>query len=169
MSSSLRTRAPFPDCLGPISGAVRDHNDDDGWGWRLMYGLDGEVHDLVERRCAEIDATVACPVGTGRLRDSTEHEVDRGTVGIGNDDPYAGYVEEGTRYLAAEPFVTPQPVPDEAAVTPRRLASACPQGHPLPTQPTRWFDGVTWRDGREACRHCYEAGPARDQTTAVAS
>jgi hypothetical protein len=77
-----------------------------------MYGLDGEVHDLVERRCAEIDATVACPVGTGRLRDSTEHEVDSGTVdsgtvGIGNDDPYAGYVERGTRYMAAEPFLHP--------------------------------------------------------------
>jgi hypothetical protein len=106
-SRSLRTRAPFPDCLGPISGTVRDHNDNDGWGWRLMYGLDGEVHDLVERRCEEIDAKVACPVGTGRLRDSTEHEVDSGTVGIGNDDPYAGYIEETTRYLAAEPFLRP--------------------------------------------------------------
>jgi hypothetical protein len=106
-SRSLRTRAPFPDCLGPISGAVRDHNDDDGWGWRLMYGLDGEVHDLVERGCAEIDTKVACPVGTGRLRDSTEHEVDSGAVGIGTDDPYAGYLKEGTRYLAAEPFVPP--------------------------------------------------------------
>ncbi|MGH4008267.1 MAG: hypothetical protein ACRDTH_08965 [Pseudonocardiaceae bacterium] len=39
----------------------------------------------------------------------------------------------------------------------RRPVSACPEGHPLPTLPTRWFDGVAWRDGRAACRHCYEA------------
>lgn len=32
-SRSLHTWAPFQDCLGPISGAVRDYDDDDGWGW----------------------------------------------------------------------------------------------------------------------------------------
>jgi hypothetical protein len=41
--------------------------------------------------------------------------------------------------------------------------SACPEDHPLPTLPTRWFDGVAWHDGREVCRHCYEAHAAMDQ------
>lgn len=54
-------------------------------------------------------------------------------------------------------------------VTPRRQVSACPKGHPLPTLPTRWLDGVTWRDGGAACRHCYEAGTPMDQTKAAVS
>ena len=134
-------------------------------GWQQP--IDGNVHDLLERMGTEteIDAKAACPVRTGRLRDSTEHEGDGGTVriGNGNDVPYAGYVEEGTR---CQTVPTPQPVRGEVAVTPRRLVSACPQGHPLPTLPTRWFDGVAWRDGCEACRHCYEAGDAVDRTKA---
>jgi hypothetical protein len=43
----------------------------------------------------------------------------------------------------------------------------CPQGDPLPPLPTEWFDGVAWRDGREACRHCYEVGAAMDRTKAT--
>jgi hypothetical protein len=55
------------------------------------------------------------------------------------------------------------PLAKRVAVTPWRPVSACAEGHPLPTLPTRWFDGVAWRDGREACRHCYEAHAAIDQ------
>jgi hypothetical protein len=40
---------------------------------------------------------------------------------------------------------------------------ACPEGHPLPTLPTKWFDGVAWCDGREVCRHCYEAHAVMDR------
>lgn len=43
-----------------------------------------------------------------------------------------------------------------------RQVSACLEGHPLPTLPTKWFDGVAWRDGREVCRHCYQAHTAMD-------
>ncbi|HSZ28658.1 MAG TPA: hypothetical protein VK784_02740 [Pseudonocardiaceae bacterium] len=32
-SRNPRTRAPFHDCLGLTSGDVRDHDNDDGWGW----------------------------------------------------------------------------------------------------------------------------------------
>jgi hypothetical protein len=32
-SRNPRTRAPFHDCLGLTSGAIRDHDNDDGWGW----------------------------------------------------------------------------------------------------------------------------------------
>ncbi|MGH3814223.1 MAG: HK97 gp10 family phage protein [Pseudonocardiaceae bacterium] len=77
-------------------------------GWQRH--IDGDVHDFLERMGAEIetDAKAACPVWTGRLRDSTEHEVDGGTVriGNGNDVPYAGYVEESARYMT-KPFLRP--------------------------------------------------------------
>ncbi|HKR48095.1 MAG TPA: hypothetical protein VJT72_00705 [Pseudonocardiaceae bacterium] len=52
---------------------------------------------------------------------------------------------------------------------PRDPVSGCPEGHPLPTRPTKWFDGVAWRDGREACRHCYEAGAAMDRMKTAVS
>jgi hypothetical protein len=48
-----------------------------------------------------------------------------------------------------------------------RPVSACPEGHPLPILPTRWFDGIAWRDGREVCRHCYEERTAMDRATSV--
>jgi hypothetical protein len=34
-----------------------------------MYGLNGEVHDLVARRCDEIDVKATCPVQTDRFGD----------------------------------------------------------------------------------------------------
>jgi HK97 gp10 family phage protein len=78
-------------------------------GWQRH--INGDVHDLLERMGVEIEtgAKAACPVRTGWLRDSTEHEVDGGTVriGNGNDLPYTRYVEEGTRYMAATPFLHP--------------------------------------------------------------
>lgn len=54
-------------------------------------------------------------------------------------------------------------VSGEVAVRSRRPVSACPEGHPLPMLATRWFDGIAWLDGREACRHCYEARTAMDR------
>lgn len=56
-------------------------------------------------------AKVLCPVDTGRLRDSITWEL--GTVGglpaarIGTNVEYASYVETGTRYMAAQPFLRP--------------------------------------------------------------
>lgn len=71
--------------------------------------INGDVHDLVERMGAESEtgAKAAYPVRTDRLRDSTEHEVDGGTVriGNGNDLPCPGYVKEGTRYMTTTPFL----------------------------------------------------------------
>jgi hypothetical protein len=60
------------------------------------------------------------------------------------------------------PVVTreePGGLKDETAF--RRSVSACPEGHPLPTLPTKWFDGIAWRDGGKFCRHCYEARTAK--------
>jgi HK97 gp10 family phage protein len=53
------------------------------------------------------DAQAATPVLTGHLRDSIEHEVQGETVRVGTNVDYAVYVEEGTRYMNAEPFLRP--------------------------------------------------------------
>jgi HK97 gp10 family phage protein len=76
-------------------------------GWREH--IQDDEHTLLERLGGEIetDAKVACPVRTGRLRDSIGHEVDGDTVRVTASAPYAAYVEEGTRYMAAEPYLRP--------------------------------------------------------------
>lgn len=58
---------------------------------------------------AEGYAKRACPVDTGRLRNSITHIVDEGTrhVIIGTDVEYAAYVELGTRHQKAQPFLKP--------------------------------------------------------------
>lgn len=76
-----------------------------GWEQRL----DGDIHDLLEHLGADIeaDSRLGCPVDTGRLRDSLEHEVQGDTVRVGTNVEYAVYVEEGTRYMNAEPYLRP--------------------------------------------------------------
>lgn len=58
---------------------------------------------------AEGYAKRACPVDTGRLRNSITHIVDEGTrhVVIGTNVEYAPYVELGTRHQKAQPFLKP--------------------------------------------------------------
>lgn len=58
---------------------------------------------------AEGYAKRACPVDTGRLRNSITHIVDEGTrhVIIGTNVEYAAYVELGTRQQKAQPFLKP--------------------------------------------------------------
>lgn len=48
-----------------------------------------------------------CPVDTGRLRSSISYEVEDLTVRIGSDVEYAIYVEMGTRYQRARPYLRP--------------------------------------------------------------
>jgi HK97 gp10 family phage protein len=82
---------------------------------RIVFEPDWERHldapeaELLEHLGGEIeaDAKVACPVDTGRLRDSIGHEVDGDTVRVTASAPYAAYVEEGTRHMAAEPYLRP--------------------------------------------------------------
>jgi hypothetical protein len=69
--------------------------------------------------------------------------------------------QEGAQW--AEKWVPPDS--DQVAGMSWRPMSACPEGHPLPMLPTKWFDGIAWRDGRETCRHCYEARTAMDRAT----
>lgn len=63
----------------------------------------------IENKCKEY-----CPVLTGTLRRSIHHEtIDRSPirarVAVGPDSSvtYAGYVEFGTRFMAAEPYMRP--------------------------------------------------------------
>jgi hypothetical protein len=69
-------------------------------------------------------------------------------------------IQQGRTGLKSGP-----PVSVEVAVRCWVPGSACPEGHPLPMRPTRWFDGIAWRDGREVCRHCYEEPTAMDRAT----
>mgnify|MGYP004636098639 FL=1 len=58
---------------------------------------------------AEGYAKRACPVDTGRLRNSITHIVDEGTrhAIIGTNVEYAPYVELGTRHQKPQPFLKP--------------------------------------------------------------
>ncbi len=60
---------------------------------------------------AEGYAKKACPVDTGRLRNSITHLVSGREGGrevyIGTNVEYAPYVEEGTVHMAAQPFLKP--------------------------------------------------------------
>ena len=58
---------------------------------------------------AEGYAKRACPVDTGRLRNSITHQLDLGddSVYIGTSVEYGPYVEMGTRHTKAQPFLRP--------------------------------------------------------------
>ena len=56
---------------------------------------------------AEGYAKKACPVDTGRLRNSITHEVEDENVYIGSNVEYAPDVELGTRKQKAKPFLKP--------------------------------------------------------------
>lgn len=47
------------------------------------------------------------PVRTGKLRDSIKSNVSGGVGTVYSDATYSGYVENGTRYMAAHPFLRP--------------------------------------------------------------
>jgi HK97 gp10 family phage protein len=74
-------------------------------------GLRANVEDLLNM--ARDEARKRCPVDTGRLRNGIEIDVDTGgahsdVTGILFDDvDYAPFVEFGTRYMRAQPFLRP--------------------------------------------------------------
>lgn len=58
---------------------------------------------LVER-----DSKKLCPVDTGNLRASIRSQkIDNQSAKVFTDVEYADYVEEGTRYQKAQPFMMP--------------------------------------------------------------
>jgi HK97 gp10 family phage protein len=79
----------------------------DDWDTGLRANLD----HLLEMAAEE--ARKRCPVDTGRLRRGIETDIDTGgahsdVTGVLFDDvPYAPFVEFGTRYMRAQPFLRP--------------------------------------------------------------
>lgn len=78
----------------------------------VLEGEGGPVYADLTRRVLNVHAaaTRLCPVDTGRLRSSLRWSVGRdsqGLVGlVGSDVEYAGFVNDGTRFMAAQPFLT---------------------------------------------------------------
>lgn len=56
---------------------------------------------------AERYAKLACPVDTGRLRNSISHAHDKNTSYVGTNVEYAPYVEMGTTNTKAQPYLKP--------------------------------------------------------------
>lgn len=56
---------------------------------------------------AERNAKLACPVDTGRLRNSISHTHDKNTAYIGTNVEYGPYVEMGTTNTKAQPYLKP--------------------------------------------------------------
>lgn len=89
----------------------------------LLVSPDGPVGRDLARRAVRVETAAKgkCPVDTGRLRSSIRWAfgseaavisvVVATTTGahvtIGSDVEYAGYVEQGTRYMDARPFLFP--------------------------------------------------------------
>jgi HK97 gp10 family phage protein len=91
-------------------------------GWSVQ--LRGNIRELLEEHYGPAivaDAQDGCPVDTGKLKASI-HQVMRddgmavqihadakavGWDGEEKDYTYAGYVEEGTRHMAAQPYLRP--------------------------------------------------------------
>ena len=75
--------------------------------------LERAVAGLASVELVKIGAAVAteakrlAPVDTGRLRSSIYSEPDGPDVIVGASAEYAAYVEYGTRYQHAQPFMTP--------------------------------------------------------------
>lgn len=73
----------------------------------------GAVARDLERRAIRVQnvATQLCPVDTGRLRASIDHEMGVDSIGVyadvGSNVEYARYVEEGTQFAEAQPFLRP--------------------------------------------------------------
>lgn len=73
----------------------------------------GPVARELERRALKVQntATDLCPVDTGRLRASIDHELGFDALGIyvdvGSNVEYAAYVELGTSRASAQPFLRP--------------------------------------------------------------
>jgi HK97 gp10 family phage protein len=80
---------------------------------RLLVSPDGDVAKDLTKRAIRVDraAKNGCPVDTGRLRSSITWEVARDGQGlvalIGTNVDYAIYVELGTRYMRAQPYLRP--------------------------------------------------------------
>ena len=86
---------------------------DDGELADLLQGPDGPVYKMILKTVIRIEgvAKSLCPVDTGRLRSSIQHQIalDAGEITgrVGTNVEYAPYVEFGTRKWVGKPFLIP--------------------------------------------------------------
>lgn len=79
----------------------------------LFYSRDGDVGVRLARAAVVVErvAKQLCPVDTGRLRSSITRQLGRDSLGlyaaVGTDVEYAPFVELGTRFMRARPFLRP--------------------------------------------------------------
>ena len=81
---------------------------------KIPKELDSAVDDILEANAQDIEASAKSksPVDTGRLQQSIKalKESDKTFVIRANNTgkaPYAGFVEYGTRYMRAQPYLFP--------------------------------------------------------------
>ena len=91
-----------------MAGGVEVRADNRG---EFRSGMEAALATALEEigLTAEGYAKRACPVDTGRLRNSITHIVDEGgkCAVIGTNVEYAPYVELGTRHQEKQPFLKP--------------------------------------------------------------
>lgn len=76
---------------------------------KIGSALESRVETVVKKSTLDVEARakVLVPVDTGHLKSTIQSDVDgaSGVVGVGAE--YSVYVEHGTRYMAAQPFLNP--------------------------------------------------------------
>ncbi len=72
-------------------------------------GMQHQVHERLENWAAEVKASAGqqVPVKTGQLRGSIYAKVGEWVAEVGAEASYAVFVEFGTRYMRARPFLYP--------------------------------------------------------------
>ncbi|MEM2281817.1 MAG: HK97 gp10 family phage protein [Candidatus Bathyarchaeia archaeon] len=76
---------------------------------RLDDAMQHNIQENLERWAVEVHeyAKILAPARTGRLRSSIYSKASGWTVEVGASAEYAAYVEFGTRYMQAKPFLRP--------------------------------------------------------------
>jgi HK97 gp10 family phage protein len=71
--------------------------------------MQGQVHEQLSNWAAEVKASARqrVPVKTGQLRDSIYSKISEWVAEVGAEAAYAMFVELGTRYIRAYPFLYP--------------------------------------------------------------
>lgn len=75
----------------------------------IMRKMDEACKETIKETCNDIEkmAKQFAPVRTGALRDSIKSKTDAMEGTVYSTARYAGYVENGTRYMKAQPFLRP--------------------------------------------------------------
>jgi HK97 gp10 family phage protein len=76
---------------------------------RFDAAMIAQVHDKLVEWCEAVRtlAQSAAPVRTGYLRDHIYAEVNDWIGNVGSEAAYSVFVEQGTRYMKAQPFLFP--------------------------------------------------------------